>query len=142
MIYELIESVLDELGYDNVQDTPIAELQSGAESLFVYTAGDTLSNTFIMGKPIVDMEQMFKIYMVTSDLYADTMEDNETTITLLEVFNKIKSKLPKQTSNSTGSYYITDITDPHIQFSGTNEQSQRIAELHFRAIWSYNYANL
>jgi len=137
MVLDYIKSVLDSLNLVNVQDTPMGEVQPTDVETYVF-----ISSQFIMGCTSVDMQQSFKIYMVSNDMYYPNTNDNIMGRSLIKIFNTCRSGLPTQLVDSTGSYNITDFIDPEIKFTGLNDKTLRIAEINFKVMWSYNYADI
>lgn len=142
MVLDYIKSVLDSLNLVNVQDTPMGEVQPTDVETYVYTSGEIVSSQFTMGCTNVDMQQGFKIYMVSNDMYYPNTNDNIMGRSLIKIFNTCRSGLPVQLTDSTGSYKITDFIDPEIKFTGLNDKTLRIAEINFKVIWSYDYADI
>lgn len=139
MVYQFIKSVLDEMGYDNAQDVPLAQLQDTGKPLFVYTSQKQAVTTYNMGNPVADIRQAFSIIGVTSDLYYSEAAEDAMGIKLQGIFDAMKARLPVTVSDDNGQHTIVDVLDPAIAFMGTDNKTLRITELSFTLLRTYRY---
>ena len=141
MVYNFIKSVLDSKGYNSSQDTPLGELLDTAEQHFVYTADGEVVSDMNIGSVVIDNQQTFKIYGVTSDLYDGASQD-DMGITLMGIYKEMRAQLPVTVVDTNGSHKITDVISPAVTFVGVDKKTLRVTELRFVVLWSYNYGNI
>ena len=141
MVYNFIKSVLDSKGYNSSQDTPLGELLDTAEQHFVYTADGEVISDMNMGSLVIDNQQTFKIYGVTSDLYDGASQD-DMGIALMGIYKEMRARLPASFTDTNGSHKITDVINPAVTFVGVDKKTLRVTELRFVVLWSYNYGNI
>ena len=142
MVDTLIKTVLDNMNLINYQDTPTREIDSNENDMYIYTAGDIIDSVGTMGSNMLFNQQVFKIYLVSSDLYYANSQDTLMARNLMLVYNSIKNSLPTQINDVAGKYYITDCISPEVKFMGINDKTLRQAELSFTVLWGYDYGNI
>ena len=141
MIYDFIKATLDGLGYENAQDTPFSQTHDFDGMLFVYTASNEAITDYTIGGRIMDFNQEFKIYGITSDQFVENSLNDGMGKRLFQIFGQMKASLPQTVVDSNGNHLIVDVINPSIQYEGTDNKQLRVTSLTFDVLWTYRFGD-